>query len=410
VLLHKSQASGAIPWQITARLFLAYYSELMLDQDGMMEHLEEGLKLLNSIGWFSYPCAVDLVTGFVFIKAVRHDILPEVASRLVTSEAKVDLLPAFKQELGDNSCSQEEFGRLVHAAVDLNIRGLSSLLGRIDSEPGSDTQVAISRYREMIATSPLPPLEIKTLGQFTVLSGGREIVFPRPQIKLLFQMLLSQYPKSIPEDQLIEELWPSADPFKSKTLLNALISRLRHSLNPFQESTGETYIESVDGRVSLRLPEGSSYDVEEFRSVTDKVKESQRSIDSSSQDTGVKSLYSALLLYSEEFLPEQRYSRFIAERREILKYSYQKAVMKFAKLASSSDDVNRAIVIVEAAIRMDPLWHDGVRQLMSLYAENNRLINALRLYREYEKKLRLDLGLSPGQEIQAYFNRLTQPG
>ena len=46
---------------------------------------------------------------------------------------------------------------------------------------------------------------------------------------------------------------------------------------------------------------------------------------------------------------------------------------------------------------------------MKARVENGELYKALRLYRDYEKWIQLELDLPPGEELQAYFESLTRP-
>jgi DNA-binding SARP family transcriptional activator len=406
-LLVIAKSGQCVPWQVTAHFLMAYWSEAMNDKEHLVAHLSEGLKLLDSIGWMSYPYANDPLTGFVFVKSVRYNILPEIADRLVKGEARVDLLPAFKLELSDDRLSAEELERLVQAALDADIRGLSSSLKKLAQMDDSGSIRAIENYCLTVSSSPLPPLQVRSLGHFSVTIASKEIAFPRPVIKHLFQILLCFHPNPVHEELLLEELWPYADPLKTRSRLHVYVSQLRRTLNEHSESQKETYIECRGNQYSINFPVGSFFDVLEFES---NINNSQPL---SYSDPAVADVFSAkcsaLRLYRGDFLSERPFDKFCVFRRQELREKFQSAALHLS--ASASEGTHHLMIsnVLKMGLRTDPLWRDGVKQLMTILVKNGQLVDALRLYREFEKQIHRELDLPPDEELRAYFDNLVTP-
>ena len=58
-------------------------------------------------------------------------------------------------------------------------------------------------------------------------------------------------------------------------------------------------------------------------------------------------------------------------------------------------------------MKLDPLWGEGVEEMMRARAGNGELCRALRVYREYERRLRDALDLPPDLEMKRLFENLT---
>jgi DNA-binding SARP family transcriptional activator len=219
-------------------------------------------------------------------------------------------------------------------------------------------------------------------------------------------MLLITFPDPVHEEVLIEAFWPDHPVDKARAALQSSIRDLRRALDPHHEPRGRSYLAYDEEHYSLVLPESSSCDDWEFR------KAAQRALARAAPKgtLGVeeeRALLEALPLFGGELLPEQRYESFVQEHRERLHKLFLHASLLLARNLNHAGHHARAIEIIDRGMKLDPLWGEGVEEMMRARAGNGELCRALRVYREYERHLQDALDLPPDLEMKRLFENLT---
>jgi len=222
-------------------------------------------------------------------------------------------------------------------------------------------------------------------------------------------MLLVEHPKPVHQEILMEELWPDAEPDKARMALQTTIRSLRRALDPSHEPRGSSYIEYDDEHYSLLLPEGTSCDAHLFNQSVrfhqaDQPRKSPLSKDEQSE------LHRVLAMFGGEFLPGQQYESFTVEMREQIHRKFLDATLLLGGHLNRIGKHAEAIRILERGVELDPLWGEGVQEMMVAQSGNGEVCRALRLYRDYETRLREDLDLPPDREIQRCFKAIVSAG
>lgn len=396
-----------LPWEITADFLYAYSTAESGPTDKSLNYLEKGLAGLKQLGWIAYPMCNDILTSFVIAKSLRYNIDPETARQLIPGISTAPLKRALESEIMDTGCTAEELRRLIGAAASFNIRGLHSIISSLRPEMQAALAGSESGYIAMLEAELLPPLEIKMFGEFSVLTQANVVRFSRKKSKSLLQILLIEYPQAVHEEVIIESLWPESDPDKGRTNLRTTVKDLRRALDPFYEPRGKSYIKYADEHYSLELPEGSSVDYLQF---TGLLKSSLPILKAGMQPGSeqLNDIGKALKLFDGEFLAKERFESYTLETRETLQKMYHDAALAYSSELINRNELQEALLALEKGLRLDPLWSEGVYQLMIALEKSGELFKALRNYREYEKKLFTELGLPPDNELKRYFESLAQ--
>ncbi|MCP4706880.1 MAG: hypothetical protein GY865_19955, partial [candidate division Zixibacteria bacterium] len=347
--------------------------------------------------------ANDLITGFVYSKAIRYNILSGTAARLISGDFIIDLTSVFNDELDHGRCTAVEKSRLIKSAIDLEIRGLNKSISKCTDRSNKELVRLSRKYLKKIKEVSLPDLNIKLLGQFTALSKGKLLPIKRKKSKMLFQILLIEHPRPIHEEKIIEFLWPDSNLSKGKSILQTSVGDLRKALDPLYEPRGKSYIKYTNQQYYLELPDGSQIDTFIFE---DTLKKGMISIDKNYvfDDSSEKEINRALGMYKGELIPEQRYEDYSIEYGERLQKLYLDGILAFSKYLYKKNRYDEGITVLRNGLKLDPLWGQGVEQLMKIQVKNDNLFQAMKTYRNYEKLLKKELDLSPDREISYFFN------
>ena len=103
----------------------------------------------------------------------------------------------------------------------------------------------------------------------------------------------------------------------------------------------------------------------------------------------------ALDLYQGDFIPEERYTPWVEQRREDLKHTYLDLLTRTARYHEQAGSFKKAVACLKQAIEADPLLEEAYRELMNLYAAQGLHNEALRVYESCKKALNADLDALP---------------
>ena len=404
-LLDTASATGCVPWTITGHLMAAFCA----DQEGALgasrQHLAAGLRLLDGIGWRTYPMASPRLSSFAYARSVRWGEMAASARRLIGADNVWERALAFARELESAAARPDEVLGLLAAAAADHIRGLTEVVTPLTRSSEPAVAAAAAAYLDMARQADLPALTIRMLGGFSVTAGGMSVVFRRKKSRSLLQMLLIEHPAPVHEEVILEALWPEGEPAKGRAALQSAVKDLRQALDPHHEPRGNSYVVYDDGHYELHLPDGSTCDGHLFpESVRRALAATAGRASLSESDEAA--LAAGLALFGGEALPEQRLEPWAQEFRERLHRQFLDATLRLARSLHGRGRCAGAIRALERGLALDPIWGEGVEELMLARAHNGELCRALRVYREYERSLRQDLDLAPDPELKRSFENL----
>jgi ATP/maltotriose-dependent transcriptional regulator MalT/DNA-binding SARP family transcriptional activator len=243
--------------------------------------------------------------------------------------------------------------------------------------------------RERLRDSPLP-LMFSLLGRFHVTRGGWEITeesWGRPVDARLVRFLLVHIDQPVPEDLILDALWPGRSASSAQRSLRVAASRARRVLDP--PGAQRSAIESGERTYRLTLGERDTVDAEEFRSAAD----------AALAEPGERTLLvRARALWRGEPLPEERYSDWATPFRERLSDRYIAVLSTLIDLHTRAGEHAHAVDAARELVFLDPLNEGGHRALIVAYARTGRTGHALRQYLECRRALVDELGVEPSEE------------
>ncbi|MGH9846451.1 MAG: AfsR/SARP family transcriptional regulator [Blastocatellia bacterium] len=215
-----------------------------------------------------------------------------------------------------------------------------------------------------MSQAPQPPakLELHLLGQTRIVVDGvavEERLWVRRKSKALVKLLALSPHHHLHREQLMEALWPEAEPELAANNLHKAIHAARRALEPDLKSGADSrFIVTQEHQICLRSPGELWVDADEFAA------RAQEALKGSE----ISACESALALYEGELLEEDRYEDWAATRREQLNLLAQKLITKLARLYEASGQLQQSIEQRQRLLAFDPINEEAHRGLMRLYA------------------------------------------
>src|SRR4051812_37312198 len=243
-----------------------------------------------------------------------------------------------------------------------------------------------------------PDTRIQLCGHLVVqIEGERvEASLPGRQGRLLVAYLLLNRDRPVRRDELIEALWPDAQPASGDALLRPPLSRLRKALGQGR----------IEGRseLTLALPDGAYVDWEAARTALVATREALATGD---YRTASQRGAEAVEIAERGLLPGLE-AHWIDERRRELEELRTEALeaIAIAGVAQGGPALADAERAARAAIEAAPFRESARAALMEALGAGGNVAEALRAYDDLRTMLRDELGTTPTARVVALYERL----
>lgn len=249
---------------------------------------------------------------------------------------------------------------------------------------------------------PTQPLQIQALGPLLLNLGGRTITrrdWKSSRAWRLFCLLLIRRSQWVVRDEILEALWPAADPAKTSNNLRQTVHLLRKVLVPDGPCP---YIQFRGDAYSLQCGFEASYDVAEFQQALATARSVRRQGKDQEAD---QVLGQALALYRGPLLMEFPYADFVQSRREQLQFSHQRAAEQLLRSYRNMGRWEEALLLCRQVLVWHPLDDFFHEILVRAQLEMGHRREALESYRQYEQRLARDLDLLPSSSMRQLAER-----
>ena len=212
----------------------------------------------------------------------------------------------------------------------------------------------------------------------------------RPRSLALLSILASGGDSGVPRDRLLLYLWPESNTQRAKNSLHQALHAIRRHL-------GEDSVHA--GALTVRLnPAVFSTDLSDFLAALDRGDVEQ-----------AVELYDGAFLegFALPELPE--FTRWMEEERSRIAHLHRDALEAAAARASREARHHDAIERWQALARLDPLSSRPILGLMRAFADAGDNAAALAHARDYETRIRQELGTAPDQSITSLAAELRRP-
>jgi LuxR family maltose regulon positive regulatory protein len=241
------------------------------------------------------------------------------------------------------------------------------------------SQSAKTILRQIPNLSP-PGLNVSCLGRFIVRRGDEELSadsWKSKKVRMLF-LLLIHYRESghISKEVFMEHLWPEEQPKKSAKRFHVALATLRKILEPeIEQGIPSAYIQSLGDTYCLNLGNGGQVDVDAFYHAGDQAKKT------SDPHERISHLLNAVSLYQGDFLAEDLYDDWCAEKRDRIKEQYLLMLVSIIDHYEQQKEYHQAVEFCGRYLTIEPSIEELYQRLMHYYAE---LGNKSMLMKTYE--------------------------
>jgi ATP/maltotriose-dependent transcriptional regulator MalT/DNA-binding SARP family transcriptional activator len=379
-----AEEAGVVHLQFLARIWLAITLIDSMRCAASIAPLSEARELIAHSAFILYECQVKLVEAYSALRqgdAVRCDEL--LRSAFLHSDPDdylqyhcVRSHPALLSELfGEALSAQIEVQRVVY------------LIYRLDVSPSNK------------APSNWPwPVRIFALGHFEVLIDGVPLEFSRKTPKKPLQLLkalIAFGSTEVPEQKIIDALWPDEMGDSAHNAFTMALNRLRKLLavpDAIQHHAGRLSIDRCRCWIDAAALE--------------------KSMDLTSETTDVaEHVLRAVDLYRGRLLDDEGETPWAARARERFRHLFVQRLLACGRWMEQAGEYDSAAMVYRRGIEADDLAEELYRGLMRCYDELGQRAEAMNAYRRLRQTLSITLGIAPGAATEELAKRVQQgPG
>ncbi len=244
-------------------------------------------------------------------------------------------------------------------------------------------------------------LEVSLFGTPSVRCEGRSVDhFQTRQTALLLAYLVT-YPQRHSRDELVDLLWPDADPASGRPRLSQAIWRLRQALHKIRAATAPEVI----------LADRAAVGIESSLVTSDHARFRQCILRASAAEgtPRAEALTEAVAAYGTggEFLAGFYEDWVLVERRK-LQTEFLDALEALAAFHAAVEDWPQALGFAERAVAADPLLEESHQALIRLLAVSGQAAAARRQYDTLARLLARELNAEPSPATRALMAQVRQ--
>lgn len=237
-------------------------------------------------------------------------------------------------------------------------------------------------------------LEICSFGTFrvTALKDGKELAWRTRKGREFFAYLLDIGGRAVECHQLIEMLWQDEIPANAVAMLHNMIYNIRKELSAYSMETILTY-ENKRYRLSMDRISCDLKNVQKIAALVEKKDIRQ-----------LKKKYKSFLKYWGRYLGDID-SAWADGRRTYYDEIYKKGCWMLGEEFAREKKEETALALYENILLLEPYSENVVEKILILYGRQKKWEKLKKCYQNFEKILKKDLGIVPGEEVLAAYHR-----
>ncbi|MFN8440692.1 MAG: AAA family ATPase [Caldilineaceae bacterium] len=221
------------------------------------------------------------------------------------------------------------------------------------------------------------------------------------QARQLLKILVTERPRPVSTDRLIEILWPDSTPQAAATTLRSAINSLRNVLEPERPNRAPSqYILTQMPGYAFYLHPDIWLDVEDFEH---KLNSAQTV---SQAEERQKLLEAAIDLYRDDYLISDPYADWAENERDRLRERFFGALLQVADSYAQVALYPAAIAACRRILAQDEVRENAYQSLMRYLAESGDSAAALLAYEKCREILANELGADPSPLTQKLHERI----
>lgn len=246
--------------------------------------------------------------------------------------------------------------------------------------------------------------EIRLAGPVAIRAADGEVRhLPGAQARVVLARLTLERGGGATRDELADAVWSDRLPATWTSALRTLVSRVRAFVASGLRADRALLVVQ-GGRYVLRLPEGTSVDVEVAGSA---IASARQALENGGLLDARRLALEGVVRLRRPFLPECD-GAWVAVRREHLEELLVMGLETASDAAMALGDRQGALVLANEAVMRAPLRESAHRRRMAAHAAAGNRGEALRAYERLRRTLSEELGVGPSPETeQAYLALLS---
>ena len=249
-----------------------------------------------------------------------------------------------------------------------------------------------------------PTIRITTFGTLQVARDGQavdESAWRTRQARQLLKVLITERPRPVATDRLIDLLWPGNSVESAATTLRSAINALRNVLEPDRPNRAPSrYIHTQSPGYAYRSHPHIWLDVEVFENLL------RHAEKTANADEKQRLLEEATALYKDDYLISDPYADWAKSERERLRELYFHGLLTLADLYSKAGNYTDAIPLARLILSKDEVRENAYQSLMRYQAESGDSAAALITYERCRAILGEELGADPSPVTQELHSRI----
>jgi DNA-binding SARP family transcriptional activator len=245
-------------------------------------------------------------------------------------------------------------------------------------------------------------LRIYLLGPCKVEHAGRVLTphdWGRPKDRALLKLLALHAGHVVPQDLLLDALWPNLSPSAAVNSLQVAVSRVRKLLGP------APLIQRVGVGYMLEVSDAVWIDVEEFRIQVSRGRDWRQRV---RWAAAIQSYRAATGLYRGDLCEDDPYEDWALQPREELRQTHLGLLEELADCLLHVQARDEARELCERGLAQEPTREGLYVQLMRSHMAGGQVAEALQVYDRCRRVLADELGVDPGPTARALYAQLLQ--
>ncbi|MDR3277210.1 MAG: winged helix-turn-helix domain-containing protein [Oscillospiraceae bacterium] len=249
-------------------------------------------------------------------------------------------------------------------------------------------------------------LNIRMFGEFTIKSDDFDIsgsVNRSQRLRTMLAYLITHKDREIPQDELIEILWPEDDVDNPSNTLKTLLHRARAVLEPLGLASAQNVIKYRGGVYAWSPETACRTDTMEFEQLCAEAEALE-----SDNDLKPELLLRAAALYRGDFLPKNALDLWVVPISSYYRSKYIKVVCTAADLLLERDRYEEIITLCQNAIRIDPYEEYFHQCLIRALIAVGRQPYAMTHYDYVTELFFSKFGVTPSHDLTALYKDIVK--
>jgi DNA-binding SARP family transcriptional activator len=247
-------------------------------------------------------------------------------------------------------------------------------------------------------------LRIYLTGEVQVELGERllrESKLGGPQGRFVLAYLVTERKRAVTQAELAEALWPESLPASWALALSAIVSRLRSRLAGLGLERSRI-IGNAFGCYQFTPPGETWVDVE---AALEGVDAAEGALVAGKPQAAYGPSLLATTILRRSFLPGDD-GAWAEGRRSVLAAALVRALDCRVEALAANNELELALSHAREVVRLEPYRESGYRRLMRTLDRMGDRAEAIRVYLECGRLLKLELGVSPSDETEALYREI----